>query len=678
MTSGATGILAAVVRTDRFSMPSQVAFFDTECYPNYWLLKVKPQGGNIITVTLYDGQSLTGVDVPLIRQVFERYTVVSFNGLGYDVPMITGALMGYAPAQLKALNDRIIVEQVKPWELGLPDWAPRDHIDVMQVAPGAGSQKQYVGRIHGRTIQDLPYSPGTALSGEQFRIVDRYCETDITELEGLYNALAPQLQQREALSARYGFDLRSKSDAQLAEAVLKRRCEQVTGQRIYKAPIDWGMQFRYNPPAYIAFRLPQLQAAFERIKSAIFGLGANGAVSMPAQIDGLDIIINQGTYRLGIGGLHSQEKRVIHRSDDTYVLLDNDVASYYPSLILNSGAWPAALGRTFLQEYDAIKRERLECKAKLKTLPKDHPDYAITEVGDEGGKIMINGTFGKTGSIYSVLFAPEMLIQTTVTGQLALLMLIEAHEINGIPVVSANTDGILIKCERVRVPVSQAIIGEWQRITGLEMETSQYNAIYSRDINNYIAIKGDGKHKRKGEYSQSGLKQKKNPDCEICTDAVTEYLAQGTPTLYTIAACQDIRKFVTVTKVAGGGTKMWGDGPRKGARVMDMTATLHAHGWYKHGRLWAQPGMRDAVPAVTAYAACFDPQRREYLGKVVRWYYGTRSPGPIVYESNGNTVGGSWGAQPCMVLPDTLPSDIDYAWYENRARGMLSDLGVTI
>ena len=36
-----------------------------------------------------------------------------------------------------------------------------------------------------------------------------------------------------------------------------------------------------------------------------------------------------------------------------------------------------------------------------------------------------------------------MLIQTTVTGQLALLMLIENIELAGFTVVSANTDGIV-------------------------------------------------------------------------------------------------------------------------------------------------------------------------------------------------------------------------------------------
>ena len=398
---------------------------------------------------------------------------------------------------------------------------------------------------------------------------------------------------------------------------------------------------------------------------------------MPAQLDGLLITIGASTYKLGIGGLHSREECIVYRSTETHVLRDNDVASYYPQLILNSGEWPPALGQAFLQEYEAIKLERLAAKqlqAKLKKAG-DTKSTAYTEayIGNEGGKIMINGTFGKTGSPYSILFAPEMLIQTTITGQLSLLMLIEAHEMHGIPVISANTDGIVINCRRDMVGVSNELVARWQRRTGLEMETVEYRALYARDVNNYIAIKSDGDVKRKGEYARGGLVEKKNPDVEICADAVADFLATGVPLEYTIAACRDIRKFVTIQKVNGGGVKMHGEGPRKGFLVRDMTAMLQAAGWVKDGRKWRRGDI--LADPHTAYQTCFAPQRAEYLGKVVRWYYSTQCPGPIVYASNGNTVGMSYDARPCMVLPDNLPDDINYVWYIQKAEGMLKDLG---
>jgi hypothetical protein len=334
----------------------------------------------------------------------------------------------------------------------------------------------------------------------------------------------------------------------------------------------------------------------------------------------------------------------------------------------------------FLKIYRALKDERLAGKQKQKELEKEGAkgtsEWSHAHVENEGGKIMINGTFGKTGSIYSILFAPEMLIQTTVTGQLALLMLIEWLEIQGIEVISANTDGLIIFCLRSKIPILDNIIKYWEKLTGLEMESGELSAIYSRDVNNYFAVKTSGEVKRKGEYSTAGLIEKKNPDVEICADAVAEFLSKGTSFVYTVAACRDIRKFVKIQKVAGGAVKLWGEGPRKNTLVREMEPVLIAQGWSKVGRKWARGDT--LTDAATAYKSCFEPQRPEYLGKVVRWYYGTRASGPIIYNSNGNTVGMSYGAQPCMILPDELPADIDYGWYLDNCEKMLRDVGFSV
>lgn len=656
-----------------------VAFYDTECFKNYWLLKFRPRGAGapVYGFRLRAGQAFDQDTCARIRLLFEAYCSVSFNGNYYDVPMITAALSGYTAEQLKWLNDRIIVEKVKPWELGLPEWRPADHIDVMEVAPGAGSQKQYAGRIHCKTMRDLPYDPGHSVTEAEIVEVDTYCENDLAVLEALFDALQPQIHQREALGKRYGLDLRSKSDAQVAEAVLKRRCEQATGRRIFKPEIDWNLKFRYKVPAFISYASPQLQRALELVQQSIFQLDAKGTVAMPPQLDGLEIKLGGSVYKMGIGGLHSQEKRLVAVSSETHQIRMPDVASYYPNLMVNAGAWPPALGDAFIREFDAIKLDRLAAKSLQGKLKKagdtSSPEYEEAKVGNEGGKIMINGTFGKTGSPYSVLFAPEMLIQTTLTGQLSLLMLIEWHELYGVPVISANTDGIVVNCPRDKLHISEALIAEWEKRTGLEMETDDYVAIYARDVNNYFAIKTPDDVKRKGEYAKAGLVEKKNPDVEICADAVAEFLAKGVPVDYTIAACRDITKFVTIQKVNGGGVKMWGEGPRKGARVMDMVGTLAANGWTKEGRKWRKGD--SVTDAATAYQSCFAQQTPEYLGKVVRWYYSTQAPGPIVYASNGNTVSLSYGARPCMTLPDEFPDDIDYAWYVGKAENMLRDVG---
>ena len=48
----------------------------------------------------------------------------------------------------------------------------------------------------------------------------------------------------------------------------------------------------------------------------------------------------------------------------------------------------------------------------------------------------------------------------------------------------------------------ERIIKEWEFDTRFETEGSEFQALYSRDVNNYIAIKKDGKIKSKGAYAK--------------------------------------------------------------------------------------------------------------------------------------------------------------------------------
>jgi hypothetical protein len=130
---------------------------------------------------------------------------------------------------------------------------------------------------------------------------------------------------------------------------------------------------------------------------------------------------------------------------------------------------------------------------------------------------------------------------------------------------------------------------------------------------------------------------------------------------------------VTVKRVSGGAVKLWGEGPRKDARVRDMEPVLIAGGWSKEGRKWRKG--EALASAGDAYKTCFRPQRPEYVGKVIRWYYSTDAPGSIIYNTNANTVSLSYGARPCMVLPNEFPADIDYGWYLQNCRDILKDIG---
>ena len=160
---------------------------------------------------------------------------------------------------------------------------------------------------------------------------------------------------------------------------------------------------------------------------------------------------------------------------------------------LGQRLYPSHIGSDFLTVYKGLVDKRIKAKREG------------NKVVNEALKVTINGSFGKFGSRWSALYGPNLLIQTTVTGQLSLLMLIEALELSGISVVSANTDGIVIYCHKRNQAVLNQIVGDWEAATGFNTEETEYTAIYSRDINNYLAIKSDGSYKAKGAYADADL-----------------------------------------------------------------------------------------------------------------------------------------------------------------------------
>ena len=583
---------------------------DTECYPNFFLMAfMELESGKVASIRL---TADTPFNMARVRGNMAAGTTIGFNSLAYDLPLISAALGGFDNAALKTLSDKLIKAK-QPWnvirsaDLVIPDsW---EHIDIMAVAPGQSSLKLYGGRLGAPTLQDLPYEPDTILTPEQMDEVEAYCGNDLRLTAMLYNHLKPQIDLRMAMSEQYGMDLRSKGDAQIAEAVLSHelRSAGVTVERP-KYPANYN--FQYTPPAWIEFKDPELNAVLETARTATFTLDDDGAVVLPDSLK-QSIEFCGPKYNIGIGGLHSCEscQAIVLKDDDEY-LSDFDVASYYPSIILGEKYYPEHLGERFLPVYRSIVDRRLKAKRENDTITANSL------------KICINSSFGKFGNKYSNLYAPRLLAQVTVTGQLALLMLIEMVENTGAYVVSANTDGIVVYSTSAAIlERARGAVTDFEFISGFEMEETQYRAIYSENVNNYLAVKTDGQCKSKGAYAKTSIA--KNPSAPICAEAVRRYLAEGVDLTDTIGDCQDILQFCSVRCVTG-------------------------------GAVW----------------------RGEPLGKTVRWYIGNEIMSePIRYAKNGNKVPKSDCAIPLMTIPDTFPDNVNLHYYLNEAEKMLSRLG---
>lgn len=665
-------------------MTKDVLIFDCEVAPNAFGLGVKRLSDN--RKMWYEFSDWEDFDRALVRRFMRRYQVVGFNSQSFDLPIIYLALNGASNRELMDAATKIIQERIPYWqserefEIRIPKL---DHIDLYDTNPSVMSGlKQLGGRMHTKLLQELPFKPDTTLTRDEWIEGKNYClNGDLEVTHELFTTLEEPIALREMMGKRYGtVDLRSKSDAQVGETVIKTQVEKRTNNRIQRATVAEGSTFRYDAPDWMAFKTPLMKEVFETIKNTDFVIGKEGRVSFPKEFSAFDITFDGMKHTLGIGGLHSTEANIAVRSDNQSILVEGDVASQYPSIIMKLGLFPKAMGREFLAVYSSILETRLAAKAS-----KD-------KVTDKGLKIAINGAYGKLGSRFSTLYAPHLMVAVTLTGQLSLLMLIEAAHLRGIPCVSANTDGVIFRCPRdlfngfvlrddgtptdsLAPSPLQEVVAWWEDLTSFKMEFGEYEAVYSQSVNTYMAIRPDGSFKRKGVLANHWRKElpwggrntdydpmrsglMKNPQMTICADAALGFLLKGIPIEETVFGCSDVREFITVVNATGGAT--WGPGDPI----------------YKHHERLDNAGRLIRTKALVGY------EGEEYLGKVVRYYWSDRG-NPIIkvqgHKVTGNRpkVSKTDGCRPIMTLPDdyAVPADLDYQRYIDEAHLILEDIG---
>ncbi len=142
---------------------------------------------------------------------------------------------------------------------GLLDIAVLDHVIIGSGAPGFVSLKAYGARMHHPTIQELPIDPEASIAPEDRATLRAYCENDLSTTQWLLERLSPQIALRETLGRQYGLDLRSKSDAQIAEAVIRSEVGKLLGRPVPKAPDLVGAKFRYEAPRWVRYSSQQLR-----------------------------------------------------------------------------------------------------------------------------------------------------------------------------------------------------------------------------------------------------------------------------------------------------------------------------------------------------------------------------------------------------------------------------------
>ena len=166
-------------------------------------------------------------------------------------------------------------------------------------------------------------------------------------------------------------------------------------------------------------------------------------------------------------------------------------------------------------------------------------------------KIVINSIYGKLGYEAGDICDRLAVLQVTINGQLMIMMLCESLELAGIEVVSANTDGIVVKLHKRNKEKFEQIANNWKELTKLDADSEEYKAYINRDINNYCIQELNGKISYKGALNpyMYAVDLQKGYDMPIVAKAVVDYFLNGKPVLETFYEATNILDFCKTQNV---------------------------------------------------------------------------------------------------------------------------------
>lgn len=383
-----------------------------------------------------------------------------------------------------------------------------------------------------------------------------------------------EIKSRYAVSTSYEVNVLNSSRSNMADVLFQKFYTKFSG-----IPYDRWKDGRTERKAMsigkiifdcVRFHKPELQELLAKLrKTVVYRVNKDSLQE--------EIVIGKTVYNLATGGLHSKDipmeiwsttkwngvyrsstGEIIGKSDARkFTIKHADVSSYYPSIMAFYGVAPAHMVKSaFRNLIQWMKDTRVTVKhsdeAVVDGIPRDVLALVL--------KIVINSIYGKFGFENGPLYDRLATLQVTINGQLMLLMLCEELEANGIPIVSANTDGLMVKVYEDKEEDFNRIVDWWQKTTGMSMDADVLHCLIARDVNNYIA-QFRVKDKKTGELKlEDELKGTFNPliylndlqkgyNMPIVSKAVYDYFINRVPVMDTLKAATNILDFCMTQNV---------------------------------------------------------------------------------------------------------------------------------
>lgn len=451
---------------------------------------------------------------------------VGFNNLSFDYPVLHYVAQGGTDIYSKAMS------QIKPagqwpeivWDrdqiFPQVDLYKINHFDNKARMTGL---KTLEIAMKSRNVVDLPFPVGTNLTDTQKDVLIKYNRHDVVETAKFYVRCLDKIKFREELSEQYQRNFMNHADTKIGKDIFVNELEKV-GVNCSGTTIRERIALADCIPGYVQLETPEFTDIMERMKSVVLTkkqqedlLTTKGVFKdMTATVDNVE-------YTFGLGGIHSGIPSCIYKAYDGFTMSARDVTSLYPSLDIKNKFYPEHLGEIFCDVYEQLFIRRRDAKR------------AGNKIIDATLKLALNGTFGNMGNKFSPFCDHKCLLSITITGQLSMAMLIEQlRKVPQMTIVQVNTDGVILHHPTEYTEHVNKVCDWWMGVTQLNLECEDIDAVYQRDVNNYIQIGTDGKIKRKGCYEYK-YQWHQDPSAMIVPMAAEAALVHG----------KDIREFIT-------------------------------------------------------------------------------------------------------------------------------------
>lgn len=484
---------------------------------------------NIPAKVIFCGYNNLHYDNPIINYIIEYEDKL----MQYNIPTICSSIFNLSKTITTSSEDNI--DAWKHWKYQI--W-----FDTFDILTMLYSNKLRVGlkeiqvTMQYPNVQEFVCDWTKPLPLEDFDSMIDYNINDIESTSELLNRCKKDVDLRIAIEDEYGVRVLSKDGVNIGMKILTQKYLEKTGLTW------WDIKDLRSPMSviplkdvilpFIKYDSPILQRVLEDMKNQIVSPGRKGYENK--------FVFNNLRYSVGVGGIHSVNSPEIIIPRDDEMLIDIDVASLYPSMLIEYEFYPRHLGKEFLEVYKQIKDERIEAK------------HNGDKVKNETLKLALNGLSGNLQNEHNFCYSPFAVMQIRINGQLLLLMLAEKLTQIGCRIVQANTDGLFVLLKKDAYSKVNSICREWEQLTKLTLEEDRFKAMYQYAINDYFAITEDNKVKEKGMFITT-VKLGKGLTPKIIPKAVISFFKDGIPVEDTIKNCTDIRDFLMSEKTG----KQW-------------------------------------------------------------------------------------------------------------------------